>query len=313
MLNESPRLPLQTVRSLVRWQRPLVIALTAATLSGLMASPARALISGSLNCPEPTLPRYTFEAGQRVEINISGTCTVTRWYPVGAAMNQLITLTSGQGQPRFSILNNMTTTTLPEVGLGSNTGVCLGAGSTCREAKVGTVLAYNLTLKGVAPNPGNYNFFFQFGATSINWLNYAEWIFQLPVIYTVTAPACTLSSGNSATLNFGSLSSVDYASARQTANISVNCLSAKTADLVLAPSQAVLSASVGLAYTSLAGLYLQAQWADNNAFVSLNGTRTMQFVKGSNNVAITFVPYVLTQDFPTGTFQNQYTLTINYR
>ncbi|KAA0945709.1 fimbrial protein [Pseudomonas sp. ANT_H14] len=316
MTSEWPRSSIRASKAIAmyyRWQRALAMALFAAATFGFIAAPAQALVNGNLNCGTKTIPRYTFEAGQQVEINISGSCTVTRRFPYGAALNQLITLTSGSRQPRFSIINNYTATTLPEVPLGSNTGVCLGAGSVCKEAKVGTVLPYNLTLKGTAPAAGNYNFHFQFGVTSINWMDYAEWIFELPIIYTVTAPACSLSSVNSATLNFGSLSSADYASAKQTANISVTCLSAKTADLVLTSSQTVYSAAAGLSYTSLTGLFLQAQWADTASAVTLNATRTMQLAKGSNTVAISFVPYVLTQAFPTGTFQNQYTLTINYR
>lgn len=318
MMSEWPSTSIRPSRAKSRyfgsWQRALAIALPVAATFVFIAPPAHALVGGNLNCDaKQPLLRYTFEAGQQIEINISGSCTVTRRFPYGAALNQLISLTSGTRQPRFSIINNYTATTLPEVGLGSNTGVCLGAGSVCREAPIGTVLPYNLSLKAVAPEPGKYNFHFQFGVTSINWLDYAEWIFQLPIAYTVTAPACNLSSASSATLNFGSLSSADYSVAKQTANISVTCLSAKTADLVLTSSQTVLSAAGGLSYTSLAGLFLQAQWADTASAVTLNATRTIQLAKGSNTVAISFIPYVMNQTVPTGTFQNQYTLTINYR
>lgn len=290
-----------------------VLALWCIVLSGL-SQPAQALIEGNLNCLHPGIPvnGYTFTPGQAISIAFESTCTVTRAFPYSARLNSQIDYMSGSDPAQLRLTDPYNHIYLSDLPLGQLSGSCLGG--SCRRLPLNTVVPYRYVLVGTAPRtPGVRYATIKLGVTSQNYLGYGEWFMNALFRYRVVPPACSLSSPGTVDLRFGSINSANLSSEMQSTTVSIQCSSTLRAAVYLIPNQAVVSATTGVARTSLAGLNMQALWTDTRNPVNFTSPRYMQLGVGSNNVNLSFKPQPVAGQSPVGTFQAQYTLNIDYQ
>ena len=293
--------------------RRLTLVLLAGLLCGL-SSQAQALFGGNVECGTPGYPTfgYRFQPGEAINVEYSATCTIRRAFPYAAGVNTSVTYGSGSNHAALRFVDPSSWTYMPLLDIGQFSGVCLGG--TCRQLPINTVVSYHYNLVGTAPRTtGTRNVQVRIGVTSLNYLAWAEWFLDMPFVYTVYTPACTLSSPSAVNLRFGTLSNADLGSQVQSTSVSVTCAAAVQATATLVPSQAVVSATSGVSRTTLAGLNMQAIWTDSSNPVNFTSPRNLQLKTGSNNVNLSFKPQLVAGQSPTGAFQSQYTLTINYR
>ncbi len=293
--------------------RRLTLALLVGLLCGLSFQ-AQALIGGNVECGTPGYPTlgYRFQPGEAINVEYSATCTIRRAFPYAAGVNTSVTYGSGYNHAALRFVDPSSWTYMPLLDIGQFSGVCLGG--TCRQLPINTVVRYHYNLVGTAPRTtGTRNVQVRIGVTSLNYLAWAEWFLDMPFVYTVYTPACTLSSPSAVNLRFGTLSNADLSSQVQSTSVSVTCAAAVQATATLVPSQAVVSATTGVSRTTLAGLNMQAIWSDSSNPVNFTSPRNLQLKTGSNNVNLSFKPQLVAGQSPTGAFQSQYTLTINYR
>ncbi|WP_407312667.1 fimbrial protein [Pseudomonas sp. nanlin1] len=290
-------------------QLPAVLLLI---MGWLFAGQAQALIGGSISCSVSGTPvnGYTFEPGAQMRIAFSGNCQAIRIFPSGAALNHELYLTSGSGV-QLQLLDpatNMHPTALP---LGSYGGSCFNP--YCGFMAPGAGFSYTFYVVGQAPtSPGVRQATLRLGYTAIGYPAYAEWIHQVNFKFTVADTSCTVRSPSTVDLSFGSISSANLSSQSQSTSVLVNCPTAKSASVFLVPNQGVVNASAGLARTSLTGLNMQTLWAGTANPVALNSPLPMQLRAGSNALNLAFKPQLAGAQAPSGAFQSQYTLVINY-
>lgn len=280
-------------------------------IAGLLPLHAQALISGSLSCSVTGYPAngYTFQAGAEIKIPFSGTCQAVRAYPYGAGNNLQITPVFGANPARIQVLDPYSYTYMSQIPLGGYGPSCLGG--RCARIAAGSSVSYTYYVVGTAPStPGRRMVKIDLGVTSINYPAYAEWIHSLMFIYNVSATSCSLSSPSSVDLNFGTLSSASVSDNTQRTSISINCPSAMRASLTLTPSQAVVNGTSGLSRTTLSGLNMQAKWGQDP--VNFNSAINKSLTTGPNTLDLNFVPVLEPGQSPSGAFQSQYTLTIDY-
>lgn len=278
---------------------------------GLLPLHAHAFISGSMSCSVSGYPTngYTFQAGAEIKIPFSGTCQAVRAYPYGAGNNLQITPVSGANPARIQVLDPYSYTYMSQLPLGSYGPSCLGG--RCSGIAAGTSVSYTYYVVGTAPStPGRRMVKIDLGVTSANYPAYAEWIHSLMFIYNVSATSCSLSSPSNVNLNFGTLSSANVSDNTQHTSISINCPSAMRASLNLTPSQAAVNGTSGLSRTTLPGLNMQAKWGQDP--VNFNSYIYRYLNTGTNTLDLNFVPVLEPGQSPSGAFQSQYTLTINY-
>ncbi|MCO8162958.1 fimbrial protein [Pseudomonas sp. LJDD11] len=296
--------------SLTPWrQLPAILLLV---LGWLFAGQAHALIGGSISCSVSGTPTfgYTFEPGAEMKIPFSGNCQAIRVFPRGAALNHELYLTSGSGV-QLQLLDpvyNMYPTPLP---LGNFGGTCFNP--YCGYMPPGAGFSYTFYVVGRAPtSPGVREVTLRLGYTAIGYPAYAEWMHQVNFRFTVVDTSCTVRSPSSVDLSFGSISSANLNNQKQSTSVLVNCPTAKSANVYLVPTQEVVNAGSGLARTSLTGLNMQALWTDTSSPVAFGTPRFMQLRAGSNALNLTFKPQLASSQAPSGAFQSQYTLVINY-
>ncbi len=280
----------------------------------LLPLQAHAFIAGNLECRVAgmNLDGYNFTAGEQMAVPLDGTCTVKRAFPNSARLNVSITPQSGTNPATLYIMNFYDKNYLPELPLGAYSGACLGG--PCVRRPINTQIPYTYYISGKAPDtPGRRAAFVSLGVTSYGYPNYAEWFQTVWFVYNVAAAGCTLSSPSAVNLSFGSISSGDLSNQTQSTSVSVNCRSAVQATITLVPSQAVVSATTGVSRTTLNGLNMQALWTDTRNPVNFSSPRYMQMGVGNNNINLSFQPQLAAGQSPAGTFQSQYTLTIDYR
>ncbi|WDU60714.1 fimbrial protein [Pseudomonas poae] len=293
--------------------RRLTLALLAGLLCGLSFQ-AQALIGGNVDCGTPGYPTfgYRFQPGEAINVEYSATCTIRRAFPYAAGVNTSVTYGSGYNHAALQFVDPSSWTYVPLLDIGQFSGVCLGG--TCQRLPINTVVRYRYNLVGTAPRTtGTRNVQVRIGVTSLNYLAWAEWFLDMPFVYTVYTPACTLSSPSAVNLRFGTISNADVSSQVQSTSVSVTCAAAVQATATLVPSQAVVSATTGVSRTTLAGLNMQAIWTDSYNPVNFTSPRNLQLKTGSNAINLSFKPQLVAGQSPTGAFQSQYTLTINYR
>lgn len=294
-------------------RKRMTLALWAGVLCCLSFQ-AQALIGGNVECGTPGYPTYgyRFQPGEAINIEYSGTCTIRRAFPYAAGVNTSITYGTGYNHAALQFVDPSSWTVMPLLDIGQFSGICLGG--TCQQLPINTVVRYRYNLVGTAPRTtGTRNVQVRIGVTSLNYLAWAEWFLDMPFMYTVYTPACTLSSPSAVNLRFGTISNADLSSQVQSTTVSVTCATAVQATATLRPSQAVVSATTGVSRTTLAGLNMQAIWTDSYNPVDFSGVRNLQLKTGSNNVNLSFKPQPVAGQSPTGAFQSQYTLTIDYR
>lgn len=298
---------------IVKTRSRLLVALLAGLLCGLSFQ-AQALIGGNINCSAPGYPTlgYRFTPGQAIDVEYSGTCTIRVAFPYAAGINSSVTYGTGFNHAALQFVDPSSWTYVPLLDIGQFSGICLGG--TCRRLPINTVVNYSYNLRGTAPTTtGTRNVLVKLGVTSLNFLAWAEWFVDMPFMYTVYTPACRLSSPGAVNLRFGNISNADLNNQVQSTTVSVTCAAAAQATATLTPSQAVVSATTGVSRTTLAGLNMQAIWTDSSNPVNFTSPRNLQLKTGSNSVNLSFKPQLVAGQSPTGAFQSQYTLTINYR
>ncbi|CRM18373.1 MULTISPECIES: fimbrial protein [Pseudomonas] len=295
----------------------MCVRLSLALLCGVLAcisQPAQALVEGNVNCTQQSIPPdgYTFEPGQAIRVTYQGSCIIRRTFPYSAGLNTQINYMSGSDQATLKLLDPYHNTYFSDLPLGIYSGNCLGG--TCKRLPVNTSVPYHFILVGNAPRtPGVRYVAVLLGVTSQNYLGYGEWFVQTLFEYTVLPPACSLSSPGSVNLRFGSISNSELNNQMQSTTVSINCKSAMRANVYLLPNQAVVNATTGVTRTSLAGLNMQALWTDTLNPVNFTTPRFMQLRVGSNDVNLSFKPQLAAGQSPTGAFQSQYTLNIDYQ
>ncbi len=292
----------------------LLRLLAPAALGCLLPLKAHALIGGNLSCTVTgsNTSGYTFAPGADINVAFSGTCTVRRLFPRGAATNLQIRNTSGSNPATLRVADRYNNIYMSELPLGSFSTACLGG--PCARLPVGTQIPYTYYIIGKAPNtPGTRITLVNLGVTSIGFANYAEWIHPVMFTYVVRAPSCALSSPGTVNLRFGAISNASLSDQRQSTSVSINCASETRASVSLVPSQRIVSATTGVSATSLAGLNMQALWTDTFNPVNFQTPRTMQLGVGSNAVNLSFKPQLAAGQAPIGAFQSQYTLNIDYQ
>ncbi|WP_330208232.1 MULTISPECIES: fimbrial protein [Pseudomonas] len=291
----------------------LMLALLCAVLSCL-SQQAHALVEGNLNCTVPGVPSggYTFTPGQAIRIVFEGTCTVRRAFPYSAGLNTRINYMSGPNQAPLRWSDPYNNIYLYDLNIGQYSRNCLGG--YCRPLPLNTVVPYRYILVGTAPQTAGTRWIgVLLGVTSENWLGYGEWFLNTGFSYTVVPPACSLSSPGSVNLRFGSISNSDLNNQMQSTTVSIKCSAQMRANVYLLPNQTVVSPTTGVTRTSLAGLNMQALWTDTLNPVNFTTPRFMQLRVGSNDVNLSFKPQLAAGQSPTGAFQSQYTLNIDYQ
>ena len=181
--------------------------------------------------------------------------------------------------------------------------------------KVGTIAPYNVLfyMPGGFQRAGVYTISVSLTSTSIRGFEaYVDNIQTLIIKFRVVSPACTMGSNSTQNLNFGTLNSNSFATSQQLANITLNCTRGTQATATLVPTQSAVNGRPGVSATTLAGLSMEATWADNNTAVTFNSPRALNLTTGANTIRLGFRPSLNTSVSPTGSFTSQYTLNINY-
>jgi len=243
--------------------------------------------------------------------SMTANCRVTRWYPYGSSLQHSQFYNLGRGS-KIQVFHTNSRLMVPEQSIGTASGTCMP--SSCVQLFVGNTFSYNVLLLGVAPTtPGDYMVSVTLTDTSIRGYEaYGDYLQTVILSFRVIQPACSMGSAKTLNLPFGTLSSNDFASSQQIANVTMNCTRGTQATATLVPTQAAISGSPGVSATTLAGLSMAATWADNNTAVTFNSPRTLPLTTGTNTIRLGFRPRLNTSVSPTGNFSSQYTLNITY-
>ena len=281
-----------------------------------LASPqAFALIQNNLACTA-TGTTGIIELGDispstNYTANMTANCRVTRWYPYGASLQHSQFYNTGRGS-KVQVFHTNSGLMVPELPIGTASSTCMP--SSCVQLFVGNTFSYNVLLLGTAPvTPGVYMVSVSLTDTSIRgYEGYGDYLQTVILSFRVIQPACSMGSAKTLNLPFGTLSSNDFVSSQQIANVTMNCTRGTQATATLVPTQAAVSGSPGVSATTLAGLSMAATWADNDTAVTFNSPRTLALITGANNIRLGFRPRLNTSVSPTGSFSSQYTLNITY-
>ena len=284
-------------------------------LLSLVSQQAFALIENNLACTATgttgIIQLGDLAPSTNYTANMTANCRVTRWYPYGASLQHSQFYNSGRGS-KVQVFHTNSGLMVPELPIGTASSTCMP--SSCVQLFVGNTFSYNVLLLGTAPvTPGNYMLSVSLTDTSIRGYEaYGDYLQTVILSFRVIQPACSMGSAKTLNLPFGTLSSNDFASSQQIANVTMNCTRGTQATATLVPTQAAISGSPGVSATTLAGLSMAATWADNNTAVTFNSPRTLPLTTGTNTIRLGFRPRLNTSVSPTGNFSSQYTLNITY-
>ncbi|MBW3504433.1 MULTISPECIES: fimbrial protein [unclassified Pseudomonas] len=284
-------------------------------LLSLVSQQAFALIQNNLACTATgttgIIQLGDLAPSTNYTANMTANCRVTRWYPYGASLQHSQFYNSGRGS-KVQVFHTNSGLMVPELPIGTASSTCMP--SSCVQLFVGDTFSYNVRLLGTAPvTPGDYKVSVSLTDTSIRGFeNYADYLQTVILSFRVIQPACSMGSAKTLNLPFGTLSSNDFASSQQIANVTMNCTRGTQATATLVPTQPAISGSPGVSATTLAGLSMAATWADNNTAVTFNSPRTLPLTTGTNTIRLGFRPRLNTSVSPTGNFSSQYTLNITY-
>ena len=284
-------------------------------LLSLVSQQAFALIENNLACTATgttgLIQLGDLAPSTSYNASMTANCRVTRWYPYGSSLQHSQFYNQGRGS-KIQVFHTNSRLMVPEQSIGTASGTCMP--SSCVQLFVGNTFSYNVLLLGVAPTtPGNYMVSVTLTDTSIRGYEaYGDYLQTVILSFRVIQPACSMGSAKTLNLPFGTLSSNDFASSQQIANVTMNCTRGTQATATLVPTQAAISGSPGVSATTLAGLSMAATWADNNTAVTFNSPRTLPLTTGTNTIRLGFRPRLNTSVSPTGNFSSQYTLNITY-
>lgn len=277
----------------------------------LFAGQAQALIGGSMTCSISAPSGYTVEPNTDMKMPMTVNCRTIRVFPYGFSINHELYHTSGGYVGTQLYATDWNTYFVPKP-LGDPSEGCPSV-SACGYLLPGAGVSFTLYLVGrTTSSPGPREVMLRLGYTAIGFNAYAEWVSQVNLRYTIRDTACTLSSPKSSNLSFGTISSSNLNNQTRSTSVQVSCPSAKSANVYLVPMNGVINASTGLAKTTLEGLNMQALWTSTSTAVALNSANFMQLQAGPNALNLTFKPQLASSQAPSGEFQSQYTLVIDY-
>lgn len=276
-------------------------------------------IDGNIKCTGPGTGGVTnftnigpFQPGENFKFSMTANCYVVRTFASGASLGQFHRYLAGIADDLVLFhVGSQKIVPLQEAGLVGP--VCLP--KTCVRLDVGTVFQYEVIVAGKAgQNYGNYDIALLLNDTMIGSPTYNDILQQFYVQYSVAKPTCTLISGSNLNLPFGTLSSNDFASSQQIADIKINCPGATKATASLSSTQSSPAGGVdGITYTTLPQLLMVTTWADTKTAVNFNAPRTFAFSTGINTVSLGFRPKLVSPDAtPSGNFSSNFTLNITY-
>lgn len=276
-------------------------------------------IEGNMQCTGPGtngttsfVELGTLQPNQAFQVAISANCKALRTFSYGASFGHLQRyLTGNADKVQLTYLNGMRP--VPEQAPGVTGYVCLP--KSCEKLVVGTEFQYQVVVSGEAGTAyDSYHLFLTLNTTMIGATNYNEILQSIYYTYTVAKPTCTMVSNSNQSLPFGALSSNDFATSQQIADIKIYCPGSTQATASLSsPQSSPTGGTDGSTYTTLPQLLMIATWADTNTIVNFTQPRTFTFSAGLNTVSLGFRPKLVSPSAtPSGNFASQYTLNITY-
>ena len=250
------------------------------------------------------------QPGEQVQRNISASCVTNKIFPYGASIGQFSAYTEGKAAP-FLLVHTGSGKLIPLQAAGTVGPVCLP--STCTRLSMYADVSYYITLALVAGSEfGQYTAMLLLNYTMIGATANSGELQHMRIRYTVGQPSCSLISGSYLNLPFGTLSSHDFSTSQQIADINFNCPSNTRVTATLSSVQRTTGAA-GISTTSLPELLMVATWADNNTPVNFDTPRIIGLTSGVSAIRIGFRPKLLSPNStPAGQFYAQYTLNISY-
>lgn len=276
-------------------------------------------IDGNIKCTGPGTGGATnftnigpFQPGEQFKFSMIANCYVVRTFASGASLGHFQRYLKGTAES-VQLFHTGSQKMVPLQDQGIVGPVCLP--QTCVRLAADTVFQYEVIVVGTAGQYyGDYELALLLNDTMIGSPTYNDTLQQFYVQYSVAKPTCTLISGSNLNLPFGTLSSSDFATSQQIADIKINCPGATKATASLSsPQSSPTGGKDGSTYTTLPQLLMIATWADTNSIVDFTQSRTFAFSEGVNTVSLGFRPKLVSPDVtPTGNFSSQYTLNITY-
>ena len=265
-----------------------------------------------LTCSNPQTNLSLKEVGplSPFQTRLSGTCKVNSIIALGGYYAQTQTMKSIPGR-YVTVVAAATGDPVPYESALSETN-CFEPGNCDGYLTVGDTFPYDFMISGTTMStPGLYIFL-------VSIYGYDRAFFtkvvvgEVVVAYTVVQPACSMNSASHLSLGFGALTSNDFASSQQVAEISLSCSAATQVNVTLVPTQSAVNGSPGVSATTLDGLSMAATWVDSTSAVVFNTPRNFAMNKGSNLIQLGFRPKLNAGSSPVGDFSSQYTLNIVY-
>lgn len=243
------------------------------------------------------------------------TCQTNRKFLYGASLSYKMSAVNGQSvgflRPMIDLSQG---TALPEYQPNKATNYCIGSFNfRCNfPLSAGAVVSFSLPYRVLTNLSGVGRFWGQIDLyqTPRVLVGQSEKVGTFIYSYVIGARPCSVSDKNLST-NFKDLDNRLTDNPSREVGLTVNCPGQTNVDVMLSPSQSVVTASQGLSKTSLAGLNMQVY--RNGSPVVLNQTSTQRFQQGSNAYRLTFYPRLATSSPPVGSFSANYTLTFDYK
>lgn len=268
----------------------------------------------NLTCSNPQANVYLKEVSplSHFQTRLAGTCKVNSIIALGGYYTQT---QEGKGNTTGRDLTVVAAATgypVPYESAPSDTN-CFDPGNCEGYLTVGDTFPYDFIISGTTKStPGLYVPAVILYGTDKAFSGNKVVVGRVTVAYNVVQPACSMSSASHLSLGFGALTSNDFASSQQVAEISLNCSAATQVNVTLVPTQSAVNGSPGVSATTLDGLSMAATWVDNTSAVVFNTPRNFAMNKGSNLIQLGFRPKLNAGSSPVGDFSSQYTLNIVY-
>lgn len=289
-------------------------------LLSLASTQAFAVTEGNMKCTgtgsrpgAPHAPQIgPLQPDEQFRVTLELSCQVLRTFAKGASLGNAQYYYQGNA-PKLNVIHitGGTGVTIPEQDAGVPGVVCIPF--SCTRLNVGEVYFFYVVILGQAGKAaGKYAATMMLNTTMIGSPGYGDYIQATLMEYTVIQPSCSMSSASTQNLSFGTLSSNDFATSQQIADIRLNCPVATRVTASLSSGQSSTGAD-GTSSTTLPQLLMVTTWADTNTPVTFNSPRTFGLATGNNSIRLGFRPKLIAPNVtPSGAFSSQYTLNITY-
>ncbi|MGK3144659.1 hypothetical protein [Pantoea sp. C2G6] len=242
------------------------------------------------------------------------TCNVNRTFLYGASLSYTVEAVAGNARQGVLIPMAYNNTQLSGYKANTATNLCLGPDNfACNfRLNAGSMISFSLSYRVLTNINGTGIFLGKINLyqTPRVLTGQSEQITSFYYTYTIAAKPCMVSNTN-LLVNFKDLDNRLATNPNREVALTVNCPAQTNVDVLLSPSQQVVTASQGLSKTSLAGLNMQVY--QNGLPIVLNQTSTRQFQQGINSYRLAFYPRLATSVTPVGSFSADYTLTFDYK